>query len=205
MIPPTPTLPSGQRLCSCFVYGTLMSREVVMGLIGRCPDMVPAFLCNHRRHPVKGVVYPGMISNDMTKDPQVSSDSYGVRGMLLTGMRPHELERFDWFEDEGNDYVRLDVNVRVEKGHRESDRVISPSEQIRFTNGDISINNSDWEEISTQAYIWARPISDLDTKSTWSYDNFRERNLAWYLSSTVKYCRQELDRSGIGLADFRPN
>lgn len=197
MIPPTRTTPSGQLLSSCFVYGTLMSREVVTGLIGRCPDMVPAFLRDHRRHPVVEEVYPGMISNDMTKDPLVSTESDGVRGMLLTGIYPHELTRFDWFEDEGNDYKRIDVKVLLQRKPQDT-KNISPSEQIRFTNGNIPINGNAWEEISTQAYIWARPISDLDTKSSWRYETFRQDSLNLYMSNTVEYCRAEMDRWGIG-------
>ena len=175
-----------------------MSREVVEGLVGRCPDMRPALLYNHRRHPVVDQVYPGML-------PAIeASEGVGVRGMLMTGIRPNELERFDWFEDiDGGEYKRLAVNAlapsRQVKGDSEDDHIISSSDQITFTNSNKPNDVSGWEEFRTEAYIYCSTKNELDKTKSWSYERFRRENLDWYLTNTVAYCRKELDDSGIGL------
>lgn len=213
MIPPTgvaaTAAPRALGACSsCFVYGTLMSREVVEGLVGRCPDMKPALLPGHRRHPVVGQVYPGMISNDVTSEALEPREAGGVRGMLLTGIRPHELERFDWFEDVDNGiYKRVSVNILAPSDSKAvkantDDRIMAPSDQMVFTNSsDARADTSDikdWEEVQTSAYIISTP-SELDMTKCWSYERFRGESLGWYLTNTVAYCKKELDDSGIGI------
>lgn len=47
------------RTKTCFVYGTLMSEEVLHCLLGRIPQTLPqVMLQNHSRHPVREHVYP---------------------------------------------------------------------------------------------------------------------------------------------------
>ena len=209
MIPPSgaaaaAAAPRALGACSsCFVYGTLMSREVVEGLVGRCPDMKPALLPGHRRHPVIGQVYPGMMSNDVTSEALDPREAGGVRGMLLTGIRPHELERFDWFEDVDNDiYKRVSVNILAPSNSKvkanTDDRIMAPSDQMAFTNSNDASDIKDWEEVQTYAYIISTP-SELDMTKCWSYERFRRESLGWYLTNTVAYCRKELDDSGIGM------
>ena len=181
-----------------------MSREVVEGLVGRCPDMRPALLYGHRRHPVVHQVYPGMLP---AREP---SESVGVRGMLMTGIRSNELERFDWFEDiDGGEYKRIAVNVLAPSavsGDSDSDsdsdngRIIAPSDQIVFTNSNNPNDANGWEEFQTEAYIYCSTEHELDETKNWSYEKFCRENLDWYITNTVAYCRKELDVSGIGLS-----
>lgn len=49
---------------TAFVYGTLMAPEVVQALIKRVPPMKPATLTGYKRHSVKGVVFPAIVSED---------------------------------------------------------------------------------------------------------------------------------------------
>ena len=175
-----------------------MSREVVEGLVGRCPDMRPALLYGHRRHPVVDQVYPGMLP------AREASESVGVRGMLMTGIRPNELERFDWFEDiDGGEYKRIAVNViapSAMSGDSEDDHhIMASSDQIAFTNSNNPNDVNRWEEFQTEAYIYCSTEYELDETKNWSYERFRRENLDWYLTNTVAYCRKELDDSGIGL------
>ena len=178
---------------SCFVYGTLMSREVVEGLVGRCPDMKPALLPGHRRHPVVHEVYPGMLP---ASEALHLSEGGGVRGMLLTGIRPNELERFDWFEDVDNGfYKRVAVKVLAPSIESE-DRIMASSDQIAFVNSNNRNDVDDWEEVETEAYIYCS-TELLDETKSWSYERFRRESLEWFLTNTVAYCRKELDNSGL--------
>jgi gamma-glutamylcyclotransferase (GGCT)/AIG2-like uncharacterized protein YtfP len=87
---------------SLFVYGTLMSPQVLRVLIGRLPEMIdPATMEGYARHPVKGQSFPGMI-------PSASSDT-GVRGVLLKELTDAEMKVLDWFE--GDEYSRRNVHA----------------------------------------------------------------------------------------------
>lgn len=44
-----------------FVYGTLMADEVVKLLLKRVPPSKPALLKGHRRHSIKGQVFPAIV------------------------------------------------------------------------------------------------------------------------------------------------
>ncbi|KAL7459497.1 hypothetical protein ACHAWC_011295, partial [Mediolabrus comicus] len=91
---------------SCFVYGTLMSEEVLSCLLGRIPSMLPrVVLKNHSRHPVRDRVYPGVIPSTLT--------SSAVEGVLLFDLSPLEMKLLDYFEEESIDYKRTDVQVQI--------------------------------------------------------------------------------------------
>ena len=161
-------------LTKCFVYGTLMSPEVLQALIGRVPAMCkPAFLPKYTRHPVKGVCYPGIIpvstENDVSKDGDASSDQIGVEGILLTGLSQEELDKFDWFEAE--DYTRSVKQISVTK------ILDKPKE-----NGENTIT----QMVDANVYIWCCDKELLDLKRDWNYDKFRQTKLDWYLKSTVR-------------------
>ena len=49
----------------------------------------------------------------------------------------------------------------------------------------------------TQCYIWSNPVTDLDHGREWDYDDFLETKLDWYLKSTVRPCRLQLDQLGM--------
>ena len=87
---------------SLFVYGTLMSPQVLRILIDRLPEMIdPATVQGYRRYPVKGQSYPGMI-------PGSTEDC--VTGILLHELTELELQILDWFE--GDEYTRRNVQVQ---------------------------------------------------------------------------------------------
>jgi len=145
---------------SLFVYGTLMSPQVLRVLIGRLPELVhSATLEGYRRHPVKGQSFPGMIAG-------VGS----VQGMLLKELTVSEMNVLDWFE--GEEYTRKDVNIQC-------------GTTLEMT----------------QTYVWSNPLSDLDTLSEWSYEDFCDFRLDSYLSHTVKPCRIKLNELAIGVYD----
>ena len=89
---------------TCFVYGTLMSSDVVMVLLGRELEGQKARLRDFSCHPVSKRVYPGIIQ----------SEGKEVDGLLLQGLNKRDVKILDYFEDEGVDYSRQQVSVEVE-------------------------------------------------------------------------------------------
>ena len=171
-------VPTASTSSNCFVYGTLMSSEVLRTLIGRVPQMeCPAFLPpSFSRHPVRGQVYPGVISTlDCSQVPSKSWDEIQatcVKGILLTDLSSTEMKVFDWFEDVDVDYYRSILPV--------------------FLNSSEGV-----ETLDANVYVWARTETLLDLELDWSYDKFRRQKLEWYLQSTVGPCREEIDRLGL--------
>ena len=154
MIPSTTTTTT-----SIFVYGTLMSPQVLRILLGRVPPcQSPAFVTGYQRHPVKEQVFPGMIPSP--------SDSK-TQGVLVRSLSPREVCVLDYFE--GHEYVRRPVTVECA--------------------GDI-------HEVET--YVWTNPISELALDKEWDYPQFCDTQLEWYLATTVRPCRQEMDELGMG-------
>ena len=168
---------------SCFVYGTLMSERVVSTLIGREPTFhKPAFLPPNKysRHPVIGQRYPGVIEtgcneteNFMETCPSMEQlQSSSVEGMLITGLTDNEMKIFDYFEDEGVDYVRKNTPIFLKNG-----------DEIK--------------KVETQVYIWNAGNDLLDLERSWDFHHFQSENLSNYIKYVVKPCRMDLDRLGL--------
>jgi hypothetical protein len=197
-------------LTKCFVYGTLMSPEVLQTLIGRVPSMCkPAFLPNFTRHPVKGYAFPAIIpskeSSDRTTSSSGSSNNnnlndnndnttinsenngvgidVGVEGILLTGLTRKELEIFNWFEDEGELYTRCTKSVSI---------------SIR-KDGDTDTGDEYEKQVEdAYVYIWCNSNDMLHLEKQWDYHHFQQNEVDSYLENTVRPCRNEIDRIGIG-------
>ncbi|CAN8314941.1 unnamed protein product [Cochlearia groenlandica] len=85
---------------SVFVYGSLMSDDVVGLLLRRLPPTSSAILPNFHRFSIKGRVYPAILPAESDK----------VSGKVLFGITDDELNVLDEFED--TEYVRNN-NVHV--------------------------------------------------------------------------------------------
>jgi len=160
-------------LSSVFCYGTLMAPEVIQTLIGRVPLSQSAHLCGSafRRHPVRNHMFPGLITVRSTDNSTANTTTERVQGVLYRDLSVNEMQRLDWFE--GDEYDKIPCTVEL------------------VDDDDDERNN---EQVSTQVYLWANPITELDLTRPWSYERFREKNLATYLERTVLPCRQQLDQ-----------
>ncbi|BDA40600.1 AIG2-like protein D [Coccomyxa sp. Obi] len=92
-------------MSNVFVYGTLMSEEVVMTLIKRAPKQQPARIRGYRRHRIKGFIFPAII-------PATESDE--VNGLVLYDLSEKEMEVFDEFE--GEEYYKADAVPILDDG-----------------------------------------------------------------------------------------
>lgn len=138
-----------------------MSPKVLKVLLKRIPAILqPARLPNYRKHPVNGVVFPGMIP----------SDTGETNGIVLEGLSMSDMNILDWFE--ADEYERREVEVQLSSDSKDA-------------------------PVSTQAYIWCNPSSDLDLNREWNYEDFVEKHEEWYLTNTVRPCRVELTRLGM--------
>ncbi len=89
----------------CFTYGSLMCEDIMSAVCGTpCTRHAPATLAEHRRHPVIGQHYPGMV-------PAAGSM---VAGVLYLDLPPSVWPRLDAFE--GEEYTRERVTVTLADG-----------------------------------------------------------------------------------------
>lgn len=153
--------------------------------LGRLPPREDAALAGYIRHPVKSQVFPGLIRSsraaaDDSSDPATGTTS----GVVYYDIRPSEMRRLDWFEDK--EYTRTDVRASLTNRNRKTN--LDGSDGAAETDDDALL-------FATQTYVWTNPVDELDVSlGDWSYENFRERHLDWYLENTVRPCREELDR-----------
>ncbi|XP_073134743.1 AIG2-like protein D [Henckelia pumila] len=91
-------------ISNVFVYGSLLSDDVVCALLSRVPPSSPATLPHHHRFSIKGRVYPAIIPVENKK----------VTGKVLIGITPPELYILDTFEDV--EYERKTVDVFLNDG-----------------------------------------------------------------------------------------
>ena len=90
-----------------------------------------------------------------------------VEGILLQQVSQREMRILDWFEDE--DYDRRLVSVQT------------TTDNIRY---------------EAHAYVWKASLHKLDLSTDWSHADFLQEHLDWYLQSTVRPCKRELNRLG---------
>lgn len=62
----------------------------------------------------------------------------------------------------------------------------------------IQVDMEQKEKIQT--YLWSNPLDELLLDRPWDYNEFCKTHLEWYLSSTVRPCRRELDKLGVGFS-----
>ena len=92
-----------------------------------------------------------------------------VRGCILPNLSPLEMKLLDYFE--GDEYDRATVQVRTAE------------ESVLET---------------TQVYLWkSHLIRSVNQDEEWSYENFCQNHLDWYLKHTVQPCRDEMERLGL--------
>ncbi|MGY4101782.1 gamma-glutamylcyclotransferase family protein [Nocardia sp. R16R-3T] len=85
---------NGDRL---FVYGTLQFPEVLVELIGRCPELIAAELTGWRAAVLPGRVYPGLV-------PVAAGVA---RGVVLSGLGAADWAVLDAFEDDEYELRRV--------------------------------------------------------------------------------------------------
>lgn len=83
----------------CFTYGSLMWADIMARVCGREFTGEPASLADHRRHPVRGEDYPGLLAEPGGVVP----------GRLYRDVDAGAWARLDAFE--GEQYERADVIV----------------------------------------------------------------------------------------------
>lgn len=161
-----------------------MAPEVVQALLGKKLCSIPgAVLQRHVRYPVAEQVYPAVLP------ATTNQDLNSVEGMLLLDLSSSDMKMFDYFEDEGVDYIRKRVEVQIPESSISSlhdsllERNFPLTSQSNVKRGYCCVQ--------TNAYIWSRGEDTLDKSKVWDYESFRKQHLQWYLESTVIPCRRE--------------
>jgi len=140
----------------CFFYGTLMSKSVLVRVIGHQMGsslavreglvFERAVLKGYKRLRVKGQPYPAMVQG---------SASDVVKGIYVKGLTDSNLLRLDAYE--GNCYTSESVAVTT----LSADGRVHQSEEAAYT------------------YVWAGPLELLDV-AEWDFEDFvRNKQTAW--------------------------
>lgn len=108
-----------------------------------------------------------------------------VDGLLLLDLSPEEIKIFDYFEEEGVDYIRKQVEVCIQQASM-TDLDLTSLEQTS-----PSFNKEGVYHVKTNAYIWAKGEHYLDLMEEWDCEIFRKNHLKWYMELTVKPCIRE--------------
>lgn len=88
---------------TCFVYGTLMSPDVLSYILpGTSFNFTSAQLHGYRRYRLKNRRYPGVL-------PDTSGDSSSVNGMLVTGLSEDDLVKLHDYEGDEYEYREIEV------------------------------------------------------------------------------------------------
>lgn len=88
----------------CFTYGSLMWADIMARACGAEFASEPASLADHRRHPVRGQDYPGLLA----------APGGLVPGRLYRDLDASAWARLDAFE--GEEYDRVEVTVTLADG-----------------------------------------------------------------------------------------
>ncbi len=113
-----------------FVYGSLLSPEVLQLVVGRVPDSVPAMLPGYACYYVEGATFPGIIESSGDQTP----------GRVLAGLTQSELQALDRYED--SFYQRLSVQVKLDGGMQAVMAYVVPAEASHV----LSPRAWTWEE-----------------------------------------------------------
>ncbi|KAK1417830.1 hypothetical protein QVD17_26964 [Tagetes erecta] len=84
-----------------FVYGSLLSDDVVRALLRRVPQNSPAILHGYHRFSIKGRVYPAILPVESKK----------ITGRVFLGITAPELDILDKFEDYEYERKLVDVSL----------------------------------------------------------------------------------------------
>ena len=101
------------------------------------------------------------------------------------------MKAFDWFEDE--EYERRRVQVEILQS-QEADADNNKDKNDSCQSTIRTAPSSTLQLLDTDAYIWANPTSELELDQEWSFENFCQEHLDWYLTNTVAPCKLELDQ-----------
>ncbi len=82
-----------------FVYGTLLSTEIVKKLTGKSFKTFEAVLSGYKRYSVKGCDYPAIIQNDNSE----------TKGLLINNLDDSSLDIISFYE--GDEYEKKKVTV----------------------------------------------------------------------------------------------
>ncbi|KAI0322579.1 hypothetical protein OF83DRAFT_1161124 [Amylostereum chailletii] len=173
-------------MATAFFYGTLMHPKILQRVIGNDGshlEICPALLMDFTRHHVKHADYPAIVPYERSKGVllthDLSPEEKSVRGTLVSGLTPSDIELLDIFE--GNEYIREEISVHPLGS-------FAPLASLNIPKDDISIVPTTPPPIPdpsqlpkplhAQTYVWAKNVATTLDKRLWSFDEFVRQN-AW--------------------------
>ena len=162
-----------------FVYGSLMSHEVLRALLHRVPQIQPGVLRGFHRFRIRERPYPAIarVPGDFSAGPGKAIGGE-VEGLLLCGLSEEEHALLDYFEDE--EYAKEEVVVQVSRQpHVVSAKGFLP-QQVDVLEG---------ETAHASAYVFAQQTDAL--YGEWNIDKFLESDVLPGYVAMSSDCRDE--------------
>ena len=162
-----------------FIYGSLMSAEVLSALLKRVPQVQPAVLRGFHRFRIRERPYPAIarVPSEFSAGPgrEVGGE---VHGLVLCGLSAEEHALLDYFEDD--EYVKESVVVNLSRQpHAVEAEGFLPQQPFALAG----------ETVCASAYVFALRTDAL--YGEWSIDKFLESDvLQGYVSMSAE-CRDE--------------
>ncbi len=127
-----------------FVYGTLMSAEVLQGLLHRVPSHRPALLRGYARWTVKRATFPAILR-------AAAADS--VDGIVLDGLSARELRCLDFYEDEAYERLAVSVECMRTKERIDACTYVWPSPLERLVDVGSAWNYDEWRRLHMGSFV----------------------------------------------------
>jgi gamma-glutamylcyclotransferase (GGCT)/AIG2-like uncharacterized protein YtfP len=162
-----------------FVYGSLMSHQVLSALLHRVPQIQPGVLRGFHRFRIRERPYPAIarVPGDFSAGPGKAIGGE-VEGLLLCGLSEEEHALLDYFEDE--EYAKEEVVVQVSRQpHVVSAQGFLP-QQVDVLKG---------ETAHAWAYVFAQQTDAL--YGEWNIDKFLESDILPGYVAMSSDCRNE--------------
>ncbi|KAF5936408.1 hypothetical protein HYC85_027537 [Camellia sinensis] len=195
-----------QGLHQVFVYGSLLSDEVVRVLLKRVPQSSPAILDGFHIFSIKECVYPAIIPVENKK----------VTGKVLLGITLPELDILDTFEDVEYNRCTVEVSLMIVRprcptsgmegeflGYKSwsSSRMgdplgrtnpcgRDPKRTISMTckgSGRYRMDGS--QKLQAHTYVWANS-SDPNLYGDWSFEEWRQAHIKDYMKMTMGFMEE---------------
>ncbi|KAG0482512.1 hypothetical protein HPP92_010596 [Vanilla planifolia] len=128
-------------LHNVFVYGTLLSDEVVNVLLQRVPRCSLAVLDGYHRFRIKGRVYPAILPIESKK----------VTGRVIMGITDAEMNVLDSFEDEEYERKTIEVSLDGDSGKLLAETYVWRDKNDPALYGDWDFQ--EWEELHKNEFL----------------------------------------------------
>lgn len=164
-----------------FVYGSLMSNEVLEAILKRVPKYTEGrTVASYRRYKIPNEVFPGMVPRS------IEEGGSSIEGVLLSKTLT-ELERYLLDEFEDTQYKKEIIEIELDLEGKEMEEMVENFIEIdESEKGDEQLNSKKKRVVRAFCYIWIEN-EDYPLEEEWSYDNHLTPSLESYVENAREF------------------